>query len=178
MPTQYWASPVPSFHVADGTAVTGATITELSPTPRKTIAAPTLNDFGGKMLEFSAAGIYTTNATAGTFTFTIGIGPIGTAVGSLTVVAVSSALSYVVSQTNRFWRMEGEIQFRTVSATGTCIAFADMTNVSSGQKDLFATTAGSTAAVNTTVANEIVLAVTPSAAQSITCRYFNLKAWA
>lgn len=174
MPGQTWVAPVPPYHIADGTAVTGTTLTELSPTPQKVIPSPMLNDYAGKIVEFSAAGYYTTSASAGTFTFALYVGASG-AIGSMTAIATSAAISYVVSQTNRAWRLEGEMQIRTNGSAGTVVGFGDLSNISSGGKDVFGTTAGSTAAIDTTQARAIALGVTSSVAQSITCRYFNLK---
>jgi hypothetical protein len=177
MAVQYWATPVPPFHVADGTAVTGTVLTELSPTPQKVIPAPMLNDFGGKIIEFVAAGYYTTGATPGTYTFGLYLGTPG-AIGSMgTVIAVSAALTAIAS-TTRAWRIEGEIQVRTVGGTGTAVAFGDISNFTTGQKDLFATASASTVAVDTTSAKAVALGVTPSVANSISCRYFNVKLWA
>jgi hypothetical protein len=171
---QYWVQPIPPFHTADATAVTATALTELSPLPQKVIPAPWMNEFAGKSFEFAASGFYTTNASAGTYTFGLYIGAAG-AIGSMTAIATSSALSYVVSQTNRPWRVEGEIQIRSLGSAGTAVAFGDITNVTSGAKDLMFTTAGGTAAVDTTLARAIALGVTPSVAQSITCRYFSVK---
>lgn len=171
---QYWVQPIPPFHTADATAVTAVALTELSPVPQVVIPAPWLNEFAGKRLEFAASGFYTTNASAGTYTIGLYVGPAG-AIGSMTTIATSGALSYVVSQTNRPWRIEGEMQIRSLGSAGTAVAFGDITNVTSGAKDLFATTAGGTAAVDTTSARAIALGVTPSVAQSIVCRYFSVK---
>jgi hypothetical protein len=176
MPGQYWVAPAPPFHIADGTAVTAAaTLTELTPTPRIMLPSPWLNEFPGKRLEFQAAGHYTTNATATTATFGLYIGAVGTAVGSMTAVATTAAITLVPSVTNRFWRMEGNFQIRTLAAAGTCIGVCEFSNVSSGGTDLMGTAAGSTATINTTIANEFILGVNVSVAQSITCRYFGIR---
>lgn len=171
---QYWVQPIAPFHIADATAVTATVLTELSPTPQKVVPAPWMNEYGGKVFEFAAGGFYTTNASAGTYTFGLYMGPTG-AIGSMTAIATSAAISYVVSQTNRAWRVEGELQIRTIGSSGTAVAFGDFSNISSGGKDLMFTTAASTAAVDTTLARAIALGVTPSVAQSITCRYLSLK---
>jgi len=170
---QLWVQPVPPMLDADGTAVTGTTLTELSPTPQKVIPSPMLQ-LRGAVVEFSAAGYYTTSASAGTFTFGLYMGASG-AIGSMTAIATSAAISYVVSQTNRAWRLEGELQIRSLGSSGTAVGFVDLSNISSGGKDVFGTTAGGTATVDTTQARAIVLGVTSSVAQSITCRYFNVK---
>lgn len=172
---QFWVQPIPPFHTADAAAVTGTTLTELSPTPQKVIPAPWMNEFAGKTFEFAASGFYTTNASAGTYTFGLYLGPSG-AIGSMgTAIATTAALSYVVSQTNRPWRIEGEIQIRSLGGSGTAVAFGDITNVTSGAKDLMFTTAGAAVTVDTTLARAIALGVTPSVAQSIVCRHFSVK---
>lgn len=171
---QYWVQPMVPFLVADGAAVTGAVLTELSPTPQVVIPAPMLNEFAGKKLSFQAAGFYTTSATAGTFNWGIYIGAAG-AIGSMTAIGTTGLISYVVSQTNRAWRLEGEVQIRTVGSSGTCIAMGDVSNATSGAKDMLFTAAAGTAAIDTTSARAIALGITPSAAQSVTCRYFNVQ---
>lgn len=173
---QYWVQPVPPFHTADGTAVTAsATLTELSPTPQIVIPAPWLNEFGGKRLEFQAWGIYTTTGTQGTVTFDLRIGAAG-AVGSMTSAAATAAITWVASQTNRVWRMEGNMQIRSLGSSGTGVAACEFSNVSSGATDMGATAAGSTFTVDTTSARAVALACTNSAAsQSITCRYFGVR---
>jgi hypothetical protein len=175
MPAQYWVQGVPPFVTVDGTAYTGTTIGELTPVPRISIPAPALNEFAGKRLEFQAGGHYTTGVTAGTYTFSLLHGAVGVAVGSATAIATSAAISYVVSQTNRFWRMEGNFQIRSIGATGTCIAICEFSNMSSGGTDMMATTAGGTVAIDTTTGRDFLLSVTGSAAQSITCRYFGVR---
>jgi hypothetical protein len=175
MPAQYWISPMPPFHTGDGTAYTGTTIGELSPAPRVSIPAPWLNEFAGKRLEIQAGGHYTTSASAGTYTIDLRHGAVGVAVGSGTAIASTAAISYVVSQTNRFWRMEGNIQIRSIGASGTCIAICELSNISSGTTDMMATTAGGTVAIDTTTGRDLYLSITGSVAQSITCRYFGIR---
>jgi hypothetical protein len=171
---QFWVQPVPPFHSADATAYTGTTLGELSPVPQKVVPAPWMNEYAGKAFEFAASGFYTTSASAGTYTFGLYMGASG-AIGSMTAIATTGALSYVVSQTNRAWRIEGEIQIRALGSSGAAVAFGDITNVTSGAKDLMFTTAGGTATVDTTQARAVALGVTGSVAQSIVCRYFNVK---
>jgi len=176
MAGQYWMMPLPPFHVADGAAVTASgALTELAPLPQVVVPAPWLNEFGGKRLEIQAAGHYTTTGTQGTITFDLRMGAAG-AIGSMTSIAASSAITWVASQTNRFWRMEANLQIRTLGSAGTAIAMCEFSNVSSGGTDMMATTAGGTAAVDTTAARAITLGATLSvASQSITCRYFGVR---
>jgi hypothetical protein len=176
MPGQFWVGPLPPFHTGDGTAVTAsATLTELSPTPQIILPVPLLQEFAGKRLEIQAGGHYTTTATQGTITFDLRIGAAG-AIGSMTSIAASAATTWVASQTNRFWRMEANLQIRTIGSAGTAIMIGELSNVSSGGTDMIATTAGSTAAVDTTSTRAIALGVTLSvASQSITCRYFGVR---
>lgn len=173
---QYWVQPVPPFLTADGTAVTAsATLTELSPTPQVVIPAPWLNEFAGKRIEVQAWGVYTTTGTQGTITFDLRMGAAG-AIGSMTSIAATSAITWVASQTNRVWRLEGNLQIRSLGSSGTCIGVTEYSNVSSTATDMGATGAGSTAAVDTTSARAIALGATLSvASQSITCRYFGVR---
>lgn len=173
---QFWVQPMPPFHIADGTAVTAsATLTEASPAPQIIIPAPWLNEFGGKRIELQAFGHYTTTGTQGNVTFDVRMGPAG-AIGSMTSIMASSAITWVASQTNRFWRMEGNISIRTLGTAGTAVGCAEISNVSSGGTDMAATSAGGTAAIDTTLSRAIVLGITNSAAsQSITCRYFGVR---
>lgn len=181
MPGQYWVAPAPPFLIADGTAVTAsATLTELTPTPQIILPYPVLHEFGGKKLEFSAWGYYTTTGTQGTLTLDLRMGAAG-AIGSMTSIAASSALTWVASQTNRAWHIEGVLTVRTTGPSGTAIAFMDVSNVTSGASDvpgaIAGTAAASTAAVDTTAARAIAIGATISvASQSITCREFRVKA--
>lgn len=181
MPAQYWDMLVPPYLTADGTAVTAsATLTELTPTPQIILPYPILQEFAGKRLRFDAWGHYTTTGTQGTITFDLKMGAAG-AVGSMTSIITSAAITWVASQTNRFWHIEGGVTIRTVGAAGTAVGFMDISNVSLGSADVpgvvAGTTAGSTAAVDTTSARAIALAATISvASQSITCREFRVYA--
>lgn len=182
MPGQYWFAPMPPFHVGDGTAVTAsATLTELTPTPQIVIPAPLLNEFAGKRIDYQAWGHYTTTGTPGTIIFDLKLGPTG-AIGSMgTSVVTTSALTWILSSTNRFWHIEGNVQVRTLSgATSTVVGFMDINGITGGNVDTPAavtgTAAGSTVAVDVTQARAIALGATLSAAsQSITCRYFGVR---
>jgi hypothetical protein len=180
MPAQEWMAGVPPFPTADATAVTASgTLTELTPTPQVVLPYPMLGEWAGKRLEFVAWGHYTTTATQGTITFDLRVGAAG-AISSMTSVAASSALTWVASQTNRFWHIEGSLQVRTLGSAGTCIGFMDLANFVSGATDIAGviagTTAGSTAAIDTTSARAIAIGATISvASQSITCRYFGVR---
>lgn len=181
MPSQEWMAALGPWHVADGTPVTASgTLTELTPTPQIVIPYPGLGWWAGKRLEFVAWGHYTTTASQGTVTWDLRMGAAG-AIGSMTSVAASPALTWVASQTNRMWHVEGSVQIRTLGSAGTSIGFMDIANVVSGATDVAGTvagtTAGSTVAVDTTQARAIAIGVTLSvASQSITCRYFGVRA--
>lgn len=175
MAANYYMAGVGPFSIVDGTAVTGAaTLTEASPLPQIQIPANFL-DFAGKRLEFQAYGHYTTNATATTVTFGLYSGTIAQAIGSAAVLCVSAAVTMVASQTNRTWRVEGNMQVRAVGSSGNCIAVAEGSNWTSGGTDMASTAAGSTVTIDTTVARYFALAVNQSNAQSITCRYFGVR---
>lgn len=177
MPAQYWMAGNPPFHTADGTAVTAsATLTNATPTPEVLVPAPWWNEFAGKRLEVQMWGVYTTTATQGTITFGLYSGTSGQAIGSAAALAVSSAVTWVASQTNRVWRMEGNLSVRTVGTSGAAVAVLEASNLSATATDMAATAAGSTVTVDTTVSRYLALGVTLSAAsQSFTCRYFGVR---
>jgi hypothetical protein len=177
MPGQVWFEPVPPFDVTDGTALTAATtLTAIEPNPMTHIVPyPWLHQFPGKRLEVQASGIYTTTGTQGTCTLGVYSGTVGQAIGSA-VVLCSVAITWVASQTNRFWRAEGNISIRSVGTTGTGVAVLEVSNMSSGGTDIAATAAGATFTVDTSVARYFAIGATNSvASQSITCRYFGLR---
>lgn len=176
MPAQFWMAGIPPFHTADAAAVTASgALTELSPTPQVVLPYPMLTEFPGKRLEVQAWGVYTTTATQGTITFDLRIGPAG-AIGSMTSIAASAALTWVASQTNRIWRLESNISIRSVGSAGTGVGVFELSNVTAGTTDMAATAAGSTFAVDTTTARAIALGATLSvASQSITSRYFGVR---
>lgn len=181
MSGQQWVAPIPPFHTADGAAVTAsAAITELTPLPQVQLPAGTLQEYEGKRLEITAWGHYTTTVTQGTITIGLYSGTIGQAITAAAAVAVTPALTWVASQTNRFWHIEGNVVFRTLGTAGTSVGFIDCANFVSGATDVAGviggTAAGGTVAVDTTVARYLALGVTLSvASQSITCRYFGVR---
>lgn len=186
MSGQHWTAPVGVFQNVDYTAVTAsATLTELTGSGASSaqcqLASVQLQEFPGKRFEFQAWGHYTTTASQGTITLGLYSGTIGQAIGSAAAVAVTSALTWVASSTNRFFHLEGMFQVRTPGTSGTCVGFMDASNVVSGATDvagaIAGTTAGSTVTIDTTVARYLTLATTLSAAsQSITMRYFGVRA--
>lgn len=177
MSRQGWVQGVPPFHTADASALTAsATLTEFSPTPQIFLPAGVIGEYAGIRLEVQAWGIYTTTATQGTITFGLYSGTIGQAIGSAAALAVSPAVTWVASQTNRVWRMEGNVQIRSIGSAGTAVAVLEASNLSSTATDMAATAAGSTVAIDTTVARYLSLGATLSvASQSITCRYFGVR---
>lgn len=177
MPGQYWVAPAPPFHTADATALTAsATLTEFTPLPQIQLPAGMIGEYAGKRLEIQAWGVYTTTATQGTITFGLYSGTIGQAIGSAAAVAVSSAVTWVASQTNRIWRMEGNVSIRSIGTSGTCVGVIEASNLSSTATDMAATAAGGTVTLDTTVARYWSLGATLSvASQSITCRYFGVR---
>lgn len=177
MASNQWVNSFGPYHIADGTAVTATSLTELTPTPQILIPYPALRDPGAR-LRFDAWGAYTTTGTQGTVTFglymaaTAAIGSMGTA------IVASSALTWVASQTARPWHIQGEVFMRTNGVSGTAVGFMDITHVVSGSVDTPAAMAmtATTATVNTTITNAIALGATLSvASQSITCRAFHVE---
>jgi len=162
---QYWIAPLPPFHIADGTAYTGtAALGDISPAPPIVIPANTLET--ASRLEINFFGKYTSTATQGTVTVGCYIGPTATAIGSVSVLAVSATLTPVASQTNRTFRIEGNASVRSHGTAGTIIGSLEITNIS-GASPLSDTTiapysAPATVAIDTTVANSVRIGVTPS----------------
>jgi hypothetical protein len=176
VPANYYMAPVGPFGIADATAVTAAALTDGTPQPAPVLPANAI-DFPGKRLEIQAWGHYTTTATQGTVTIGLYSGTIGQAIGSATLLAVSGAITWVASQTSRPWRLEANIQFRQVGTSGTGICIAEISNISSAATDMAMTNAGSTFAIDTTVARYLAIGITPSlTAQTITTRYFGVRA--
>ena len=171
----YYALGVPPFATADGTALTAAaTLTEISPLPQKQTPANWIGEYAGKTFRFEAWGHYTLGATASNVTFSIVTGTIGQAIGSAAVIASTATVAQVTSSTNRPWRMEADLQVRSIGSSGSIIGIMDFSNVTSGGKDLGMTAAGSAVTIDTTVARYWALAATLSSAtgNSLTCRQF------
>lgn len=178
MANQEWVNAFGPWHTADATAVTAsATLTELTPTPQVLIPYPALI-VPGTRIRFNAWGVYTTTATQGTLTLDLRMGAANTAIGSLTSIVASSALTWVASQATRGWHVQGQVDVRTVGTAGTAVGFMDLTNFTSGTLDVPGTIAitSTTSAINTTITNSIALGATISvASQSITCRSFTVE---
>jgi hypothetical protein len=108
----YWVAPVPPQNFADGTAFTGLTLQDISPTPARTIGAFVPEQ--GTGLRLRAFGEYT--STSATPTLTLGFywgGFGGVALAAATGVAISaSAVAWP-------WMMEWEGEFRLLGGTGS-----------------------------------------------------------
>lgn len=176
---QYWIAPIPPIHIADGTAYTGtAALGDISPAPPIVIPANMLET--GSRLEINCFGRYTSTATQGTVTLGCYIGPTATAIGSVSVLAVSATLTPVASQTNRTFRVEGNASVRSHGTAGTIIGSLEITNIS-GASPLSDTTIApysgpATVTVDTTVANSVRIGVTPSVTTgSWQCMYFGVR---
>jgi hypothetical protein len=177
MANQEWVNSFGPWHIADGTAVTAAALTELTPTPQVLIPYPSLI-IPGTRIRFNAWGVYTTVATQGTITIALYMGATA-AIGSMgSAVVTTGALTWVASQTARGWHIQGQVDIRTIGSSGTAVGFLDVTNITSGATDVAAATSitSTTATVNTTITNAIALGATPSLATcSITCRSFTVE---
>lgn len=177
MANQLWVNSFGPWHIADATAVTASgALTELTPTPQILIPYPAFS-VPGTRLRFMARGRYTTTGTQGTATFDLRMGATA-AIGSLTSVVASGALTWVASQTSRPWKISGEVDLRTNGTAGTGVGWMDIENVVTQATDtpgIYVDTS-TTATVNSTIANAIALGVTLSvASQSITCRSFTVE---
>lgn len=175
MSRQYWVTPLPPFHIADGTANTGTTIADLSPAPPIVIPGSMLEI--GSRLEFSAFGRYTTSATATTIVIGIYLAPPASAIASGNAVAVTSAITIKPSLTNATWRVEGNGTIRAVGATTAAqlLAALECSNLTSNGTDMAPATAPTAFGFDSTVANSVRIGATLSVAQSITCHYFGVR---
>jgi hypothetical protein len=176
MANQEWVNSFGPWHTADATAVTAsATLTELTPTPQILIPYPALV-IPGTRIQFDAWGTYTTTGTQGTQTLDVRMGATA-AIGSLTSIVATSALTWVASQTTRAWHINGQIDIRTIGTSGTAVGYMEVENLVSAATDVAGVMAitATTATVNTTITNAIAIGATNSvASQSITCRTFNV----
>lgn len=155
---QYWTAPLPPFHTADGTAYANSVaLTDVGPAPQVLLPAGILEV--GSRLEFTAFGRF---SNTGTPTLNLGIysGTIGQAIGSAVAIVTSGAVTTITAATNRTWRIEGCLHVRTVGATGTVLGVGELSNVSSGGKDMMPASAPATATVDTTVARYLTIGAT------------------
>jgi hypothetical protein len=161
MSRQYWVSPLPPFHTADGPTVgAAAALTDGSPTPSIIIPAGTLES--GSRLEFSAFGRFTSTATPGTIVAGVYLSASGAAIGAGQALCTTSALTPQASQTNRSWRLEVNAAVRAVGTAGSLLGLLELTNVTTGLTDLGPATAPTAVAYDTTVPLTVRLGLTPS----------------
>lgn len=179
MARQYWITPIPPFHTADGAAYTGtAALGDISPAPPIVLPANILEV--GSRLEINCFGRYTSAATPGNVTVGVYIGPTATAIGSVAVLAVSATVTLPASQTNRTFRIEGNSSVRSVGTSGTIIGALEITNLTgtspASDTTIAPFTAPATATIDTTQALSLRVGVTPSVTtQSWTTHYFGIR---
>jgi hypothetical protein len=171
---QYWTSPLPPFHTADGGGAVGtAALTDVSPAPSIIIPANMLEV--GSRLEIDLFGRYTTAATPGSAStgWYIGSGAIGSA--AAVVVTASNALG--ASVTNRSFRMQGSASVRTVGTTGTIIGLTETISVPTVNAiEIAPATAPTAVTLDTTVANKVMFGVTPTlTTSSWTIHYMTVR---
>jgi hypothetical protein len=99
------------------TNTTGAT-TLLSGSGVTNLAAGALN-VAGRTVVFDFAGRYSSAATPGTFTIDVALGG--------TVVFTTGAITPAVSQTEKGWRLQGQITTRSTGASGTVMGWGNLT---------------------------------------------------
>lgn len=161
MARQYWVAPLPPFHTTDGTAYTGtAAIGDISPAPSIVLPGNFLEV--GYRLEFSAFGRYTSTGTPGTVIIGVYIGT--GAIASGQALAATAALTVQTSQTNRTWRLEGNASVRTIGAStaATALGVLEVSNVTTNGTDMAPATAPTALAFDSTIANKVMVGVTPS----------------
>lgn len=176
MARQYWVSPLPPFHTADGAAyATSVALTDVTPAPSIVIPA---NFFEvGMRLEYTAFGRF---SNTGTPTLTLGI-YFGTgAIAAGMAICATSALTTVTTVTNRTWRLEGAAQIRTIGAgtAATILGVAEVSNVTTTGVDMAPATAPAVLSTDTTIANKVMIGATwgtSSASNTLTCHFFDVK---
>jgi hypothetical protein len=113
MPAQFWESAVNSPGLGAGTALSNSTVlTDIGPAPQYVVPANYL--YVGQRWKIRGYGVFST--TTGTPTILVGIywgGVAGTA------IATTAAIATANSQTNDPWRIECDINVRSVGSTGT-----------------------------------------------------------
>src|SRR6266704_3155571 len=177
MSRQYWISPLPPFHIADGTAYTGtAAIGDISPAPAIVIPANALEI--GSRLEFTCLGRFTTTATQGTIIVGIYIAPTATAIAAGQAIAATAALTPLASKTNQTWRLTGDASVRAVGSgtAATVIGGLEVSNITALATDMAPATAQATLGFDSTVANKVMIGVTPSVTTgSWQAHYFGVR---
>jgi hypothetical protein len=177
---QYWITPLPPFHIADGAAYsTSVTLTDVSPAPSIVIPANMLEI--GSRLEFSCFGRFSNVATTPTLLLGIYIAPLATAIAAGNAIAATSALTTVTAPvTNRTFRIEGNASVRAVGAgtAGQIIGVLEVSNVTSNGTDMAPATAPAALGFDTTVANKVMVGAqwgTSAAGNTLTCHYFGVR---
>jgi hypothetical protein len=179
MSGQYWVSPLPPFHIADGAAYTGtAALGDISPLPNVVIPGATF--MIGSRLEFAAFGRYTSTATAGTIVMGIYLAPSAAAIATGQALCVTSALTLPASQTNRSWRLEGNCSVRAIGTAGSIIGLLEISNLTGAAPvvgtDMAPATAPAPVTYDTTVPLTVRLGVTPSVTTgSWQCQYIGVR---
>lgn len=162
MARQYWVSPLPPLHVADGTGYTGtAAIGDISPAPGLVLPANILEP--GCRLHISAFGKYTSSGTPGTAVLGSYIGT--GAISSGQAVGATAATTVGTSKTNQSWWLETEVQVRTSGSSGTVLGLSKAYGIAGGTAGdivLGPLTGLATTTVDTTTALKVMVGVTPS----------------
>ncbi len=179
MARQYWVAPVPPFHIADGTALTGGVILgDISPQPPIVLPANTLEI--GSRLEIQAFGRFSCAATS-MGTVVLGLYLNAGAINATNAVCVTAASpTLIASSTNRTWRLEANCSVRSVGTTGTILGCAEISNIT-GASPLCDTliapqSAPATLTIDTTTALKVMIGATPSATtQSWQCMYLGVR---
>lgn len=176
MGRSYWVSPLGPFHVVDGAAYANSTtLTDVAPTPAIILPAGVLDT--GTKIYYEIFGRY---SNTGTPTLNLGIysGTVAQAIGSGVALLTSGAVTTVTTVTNRTWRMEGSLTVRSNSATGSIIGVGELSNVTTGGKDMLPATAPAAVTVDTTVARYITVGATwgtASASNTLTVHEVNFR---
>lgn len=175
MASQYWVSPVPPFHIADGTAyASSTTLTDVSPSPAKVIAANLLQV--GTEIEIEAYGAF---STTGTPTLLLGI-YYGAVAGS--ALAASSAITTGSGAASWPFVLKYRGKVRSVGSSGSINGQGQLyfgTSLTAfSVRPIPETLAARTVTIDTTAAKSITVGAqwgTSSASNTLTCNDLSVK---
>src|SRR4051812_31987340 len=175
MSRQYWVSPLPPFHTADGPTIgAAAALADASPTPNVVLPGGLLEI--GSRLEFAAFGRFTTTATQGTIVVGIYLAASAAAISAGQALCATAALVPVASQTNRTWRLEGNASVRAVGTSGSLIGALEISNITTLATDMAPATAPTAVTYDTTLPLTVRLGLTPSVTTgSWIAHYFGVR---
>lgn len=176
MGSQYWVSPVPPFHTADGTAYnTSTTLTDVSPTPNIVLPANLFQP--GSKIELRAYGQFSNTSTP---TLLLGFYYGGVAGVAL---AASSAVTTTTTLTAVPWVLEYRGTIRAVGTSGSINGqgrlYLGTSLTAFTIRPIPETSGARTVTLDTTAAKSVTVGAqwgTSSASNTLTCNEISVNA--